>query len=474
MNSNLKYKIESGILKAYIDPAFDLDNLNSLSSVIEANKESLSLVDVDLSHCVYMQSHVLGVIVNLKKYCDSLSIAMHLLNVGGSVMQVLHITNLRKMFVIKEDFSFYSDDELFDKLIDGESVDKISDYLAMNYSETIAARLHSIIDSNDPVLSKYAILIMGKAQDISDMDIYYRVLDGDNVEAKCIAIKVLAWLGDMSVKDRMYAFLKSSNQSIANAAAATIALLSDEEDSGKLSPLLNAQDPNIRLATITALALINDEKAFKALALKVRSEEQDSVRIAIAKYIALFNYDEARHILYNLLNDKSIPVREAAASGLAVHGSGDLALEIVEKIKDKDTWFAFFATKSLAGTADINVVHKMQEYYAEVEENVKLAIIETLGKCSLADDDFLIGLLEDANEDIRKEALNSLMLKHSPQATSIALKLYDSDDSWLVRYKAVDIILKSKPEGYKTLLRERLNKETNQHIIEHIITALSA
>ncbi len=49
------------------------------------------------------------------------------------------------------------------------------------------------------------------------------------------------------------------------------------------------------------------------------------------------------------------------------------------------------------------------------------------------------------------------------------MKLYNTDESWLVRYKAANIILEQKPVGYDSLLRARLKDETNKYILEHII-----
>ena len=58
---------------------------------------------------------------------------------------------------------------------------------------------------------------------------------------------------------------------------------------------------------------------------------------------------------------------------------------------------------------------------------------------------------------------------HGPVALTAAMKLYNTDESWLVRYNAVNIILEQKPVGYESLLRARLKDETNKYILEHII-----
>ena len=150
-------------------------------------------------------------------------------------------------------------------------------------------------------------------------------------------------------------------------------------------------------------------------------------------------------------------------------GRGEFTETLVDKIGDKDNWVGFFAAKSLAGIDDEKIIKKIESFYDKVEQNVKLAIIEVLGKCKGVDPSFLLSKLDDANEDIRKEALNSLNLMHGPVALTAAMKLYNTDESWLVRYNAVNIILEQKPVGYESLLRARLKDETNKYILEHII-----
>ena len=215
--------------------------------------------------------------------------------------------------------------------------------------------------------------------------------------------------------------------------------------------------------------IVFDIKAFEYLAEAIKVEKEEQVRIQLAKKIALFKDERAGRILLELLDDGSIPLREAAASGLARKNDGKFTDILVDKVADNDNWVGFFAAKSLAGIEDERVIKKLEGFYDSVEQNVKLAIIEVLGKCKGVDAAFLLSKVDDENEDIRKEALNSLSLIHAPVALTAAMKLYNTDNSWLVRYKAVNIILEQKPLGYDTLLRARLKDETNKYILEHII-----
>ena len=310
---------------------------------------------------------------------------------------------------------------------------------------------------------------MGRAQDYQNLEIYRKALNANEASVKSAAILVLGWIGDTQSKEQLYSYLASKEIGISEAAAASIALLSDDTDSEKLAKYLHDSDIRIRLVAIYALSLINDEKAFEYLSNAMNEEKDEAVRIQLTKKIALFKDERVGRILLGLLDDNSIQLREAAASGLSRRGSGEFTSILVEKIGDNDNWVGFFAAKSWAGIEDENIIKKIESYYDKVEQNVKLAIIEVLGKCKGVDPSFLLSKLDDTNEDIRKEALNSLSLMHGPVALTAAIKLFNKDESWLVRYKAVNIILEQKPVGYDNLLRARLKDETNKYILEHII-----
>jgi len=54
--------------------------------------------------------------------------------------------------------------------------------------------------------------------------------------------------------------------------------------------------------------------------------------------------------------------------------------------------------------------------------------------------------MDDENEDIRKEALNTLFNMNKKVAVEAAYGAL-KDQSWIVRFKAVEILEKLKPEG---------------------------
>lgn len=466
--SSLNYKIDNGVLKALINPDNFIGDIDELSKVIESHAEVKS-VGLDLYKCVYIQSKPLANIISLKKIAMAKGITIELLNVNENIIQVLQLTNLQKLFVIRDDYSSFSVNELCEKFLDIEKAPNISDYLAANYNDDVQAKLVEIVSSEDPILVEYAILTMGRAQDHANIEIYRKALGADEASVKAAAILVLGWIGDTESKETLYSLLTSKELNVPEAAAASIALLSDSTDSEKIAKYLNDSDPRIRTIAIYALSLINDEKAYSCLSELLKAEKEEMVRVTLVKKLSSFNNPHVSEILLGLLDDSSIAIKEAAASGLSKKGGGEFAGQLVKKVKDGDNWVAFFAAKSLAGVTDQNIIKELEEDYNSVDQNVKLAIIEALGKCSSVKPEFFISKMKDSNEDIRKEALSSLYNLHSSEALKVATELYNTDDSWLVRYKAVDIILSLKPDGYDNMLRNRLKDEDNKYILEQII-----
>lgn len=464
----LQYEIKNGVFKAHINPDNSLSDITEVCDIVEKHSEVV-LIGIDLYKCSYIQSKFLAGLVAVKKLAMLRKINIELLNVSDQIAQVLQSTNLQKLFTIKDDYSSFPLDALFERFLDTEKAGAVSEYLAANYDEKNQNKLIELINGGNPLLVEYAILTMGRAQDYNNIEIYRKALNASEASVKSAAILVLGWVGDTHSKEQLYSYLTSKEIGVPEAAAASIALLSDETDSEKLAKYLNDEDMRIRLVAIYALSLINDEKAFEYLSNALKTEEDEYVRVQLAKKISLFKDKKVGQILLGLLDDNSIQVREAAASGLSRRGSGEFTETLVDKIGDKDNWVGFFAAKSLAGIDDEKIIKKIENFYDKVEQNVKLAIIEVLGKCKGVDPSFLLSKLDDANEDIRKEALNSLNLMHGPVALTAAMKLYNTDESWLVRYNAVNIILEQKPVGYESLLRARLKDETNKYILEHII-----
>ncbi|MCD8568003.1 MAG: HEAT repeat domain-containing protein [Geovibrio sp.] len=132
------------------------------------------------------------------------------------------MTNLLPLFNISQDYTSFNADELLEKLFDPEEADRVSDYIAENYTDDIKARLYDVLEGDDPLLKEYAVLTIGKAHDYDATERVRECLDSDSGSVVRAAILVLGWFGELSVKERLYEFLKSSVSDVAEAAAGSI------------------------------------------------------------------------------------------------------------------------------------------------------------------------------------------------------------------------------------------------------------
>ncbi|QAR34339.1 STAS domain-containing protein [Geovibrio thiophilus] len=454
-------------LRVVIGAESHVEGLNEGLAAVR-NEAGIYKVILDLKNCFFLQSKSLATILAFKKEVQKNKAELLLVNVSEEVHQLFEMTNLLPLFNISQDYTSFSADELLAKFLDPEEADRVSDYIAENYTDEIKARLYDVLEGSDPLLKEYAVLTIGKAHDYDAAAKIKECLDSDSGSVVRAAILVIGWFGELSVKERLYEFLKSTVSDVAEAAAGSIALLADDTDAEKIGMLLKSDSPRLRIVASQALSLINDSQSYTILLEHLKAEKNEDVRAFTVKSLAGFNKPGVADILLAGFDDESLKVREASAGGLVRIKAKDKIEEILKRITDKDSWVGYFAVKALGEMHSEISAEKLIEAYAEVEENVRLAIIEALGKIKYDSSVFLQGLIKDDNEDVRKEVLGSLMKIKPDAAAQTAAKLVVSDESWLVRFKAVEILDTIRPTGYKDVLRSRLTAEENKYVREKI------
>lgn len=468
------YKIERDkhVVKIELSDSPSMDDFAKIKKQLE-EIENVSVVKIDLRKCSYIQSKVISNIIALKKMLNDKNAKLILTNVQEGVMQLLEITNLINYVQIEKDFSSYSVDELVEFFIDPEVCDAVSDYIAAHYNDEFRNKMFELLKSDDPIFKEYAILTIGKAQDISALDIIRHALNDEVGNVNKAAILVLGWMGDVESKEEIYPFLESDFIDVAEAAAASIALLSDEDDSSRLGKYLKSPDERLRRIAIQALTLINDESNFSFLKNHVGKETNEIIRATLAKSLSFYNKPEVADILLALLKDKSLKVRESAASSLIRIKAKSKIDEIMLRVTDDDSWVGYFATKAIGELCrQKKCTNYLIKVYDQVEQNVKLAIVQALGCIGINCTDFLMGLVKDKNEDIRKEALEAIFKIEKEKAVEMAKKILKEDDNWVVRFKAVDILAKAKPHGYQEFLRGIYEKENSRYVKEKIFSVM--
>jgi anti-anti-sigma factor len=452
------------IVLGYDDPA---DDLNEGLAAVKADTEVYKVI-LDMKNCFFIQSKALATILAFKKEVQKKKAELVLVNVSEEVFQLFEMTNLLPLFNISQDYNSFEIDELIEKFFDPEEADKVSDFIAEHYNDEIKARLYKLLEADDPLLKGYAVITIGRAHDYEAVGRIKECLNAETAPALRAAILVLGWFGEVSVKEKLYSFLEHEIPEVAEAAAGSIALLADDSDAAKIGALLESPSDRLRTVAAQALALINDDAAYDMLNRHLNVEKSEDVRAFTVKSIASFNKSDVADILLARLDDESLKVREAAAGGLVRIKAKGRINEIMAKITDKDSWVGYFAVKALSEMCSGDCAEKLIAAYGDVEENVRLAIIEALGKIDYDSSAFLSGLVNDENEDVRKEVLDSLMKINQEKATVSAEKMLTDDESWLVRFKAVEILAKVRFQGYKDMLRKHLSSETNKYVREKI------
>jgi len=436
------------------------------------DEKGIAKVSLDLKNCFYIQSKSLAALIAFKKNSVKIGAEFVVSNVCENIFQIFEMSHLTTYFAIEEDFSSYLPEELVEKFFEADYADIVSDYIAENMDDTFRQKLYELMESDEPTLKYYAILTLGKAHDYASEDMIKEALNSDIPQVVKAAVLVLGWFGDTDSKEKIYTFLDFDLEDLREAAAASIALLSDESDAEKLGKLLSSEDPSLRKVTIQALTLINDDKAFELLVSRLDKEEDDSIASALVRAVSSFNKEGVSDILIKALGNNSIKTREAAAGGLAKIKAKDKLNEIIARVTDSDSWVGYFAVKACGEICTADDAEKLQEAYGQVDENVKLAIIEALGKIDSDFSEFYISILDDENEDIRKEVLTALVNDNASLAAEAASNLFTADRSWIVRYKALEILSSLKPEGYLDLLKNALVADDNKYVKEKIQTVL--
>lgn len=451
----------------------DLDLKDFAEARNEINKHSeIKEIRLDFKDVPYLQSKLIAELLGIKKLAISKNLKLVLTNIQEGVQQVLEISNLLDHFTLDRDFSSYSTHELSYLILDPEMNEAVIEFIVNNFNDEYVELVKEFLSSDDPVLIESAVLIIGKSHSYDFVDVVKNCLNSPYPNVVRSAILVLGWFGEGDCKDRIYEFLSDEHIDVAEAAAATIALLADENDSIAIKEYLDSNDERLRKIAIQALSLINDDFAYKFLIEHLRKEDNELLRALLAKAISYFNKPEVADILLNMLKEGSLKIREAAASSLIRIKATDKIDQIMGLVHDKDVWVAYFAVKAIGELCkESRCSEQLVKLYPSVDTQVKIAIIEALGNIGNDVSEFLFQLLDDPNEDIRKEALNSISILNKEMAIESA---YNSlkDNSWVVRFKAVEILEDLKPEGYTDKLRTHAKSEQNRFVKEKIYSVV--
>lgn len=466
MDITFKKKDDELVISLGTDP--NQSDFEKLIKIYHA-ETPVNMVRIDLKNAFYIQSKNIAQLVALKKLLQKDNAKLVLLNITEGVKQVLEITNLLSIFQIEKDYGSYSPEELIQLFLDPEIADEVSDYISENYTEKYKEKLSELMESDDPVFIEYAVLSAGKAHDTSFLKKIEALMEYDVANVQKAAILASGWFFNTDVKPKLFEFMKSEFIDVAEAAAASIALMGDESDAKVISEYFQNKNSRLKKIAAQALTLINDDFSYNFLKDALSAEKDENLKASIVKNLSFFNKPEVSDILIKMLKDPSMVVREAAASSLIRINAEDKIEEISQFINDKDEMVSVFAIKALGKICKNHIcADRLVNCYNSAHTRTRAAIIEALGNIGIDYSDFLYQALYDDNEDIRKEALHSLYLVNNNTALSAVLELGLKDKSWVVRFKAVEILELLKPSDLDKILEDLLGKEENRYVRDKI------
>ncbi|MDR2105417.1 MAG: HEAT repeat domain-containing protein [Deferribacteraceae bacterium] len=429
-------------------------------------------IKVDLKNLQYIKSDIIAQLLALRRAADSKKAALKLVNLSDGVLSAFETANLTKHFTIEQDYGSYTVSELIELLHDDEQAEFISIHIGLNFNEQYRKALLDALKIDDPVLNEQALLSLGRAGDDASIDVIRSALASQYPNVVCAAVLVLGWLGDAASKEKLYELISSPEEAVSEACGASIALLSDDGDPARLKTLLKDSEPPLRKVIANALALINGGAAYNILKEMLSKETIDDVRSVLVRKISYFNNEDATNTLIEALDDSSRKVQETAAAGLERTGLRGGEERVFKKISGDD-WVSYFAVRALGKHCSEKVADYLTQRYPNLSGKVRLAVVEVLGAASYCTS-FLAERLNEDNEDIRREALSGLYRSNKPLAVEKAVQLAKGDPSWLVRFKAVEIIIAETPEGYRDILAEIRNSDANRYIQDKIDAVLGS
>jgi HEAT repeat protein/anti-anti-sigma regulatory factor len=467
---NLELRQDGGEFTVSISDGVQRKDFEEVFSVLA--KTRFERFKVDLKNLNYIRSDIIAQLLALRRAADSCKAALKLVNLSDNVLSAFEIANLTKHFTIEQDFGSYSVSELIDMFHNSEQAEFVSIYIGLNFNDEYREALLAALKSEDPILTEQAVLSLGRAGDEDSIEIIRSALSSDYPNVVQAAALVLGWLGDTKSKEKLYEFILSPEEIISEACGASIALLSDDSDPARLKALLNGSAPQLRKVIANTLGLINGDAAYNVLKDMYLSEKNEDVRSVLIRKISYFNREDATNTLIEALDDASRKVQETAAAGLERTGLRGGEERVMKKITGEDNWVSYFAVRALRKNCSERVSSYLTERYPSLAGKVRLAVVEALGVCGLSSNGFFVERLGEENEDIRREALTGLYNNNRELALEKAVSLVKTDPSWLVRFRAIEIIASEAKPDYKKLLTEVKNQDTSRYILDKIDAVL--
>lgn len=203
-------------------------------------------------------------------------------------------------------------------------------------------------------------------------------------------------------------------------------------------------------------------------------DRHENVRCQAITALVRLRAREGIRPLIKCLNDSSPKVREEAAFALGILGAEEAIPYIVQCLGDEVTRVNYAATRALHKIGGARVIKPMTDVLFEVEDVVKIRLVEALGVIDPETTEnkkilmkALYKALGEENKLVVIWSAFALLKQGAPEPVYIILEEIDNMDN-LIRYNAIMALTKIKDKRSLDPLRRRLEKEFDLRIIQTI------
>jgi cyclophilin family peptidyl-prolyl cis-trans isomerase len=233
----------------------------------------------------------------------------------------------------------------------------------------------------------------------------------------------------------LHAYLRDKRPEVRARAALAVGRIGIPEDSAVLAPLLRDGDAAVRRAAAFGLGEIEDSTAAEPLVSLLRKGKESDAEVRRVAVEGLGKLRAGASACRRALRDPDARVREQALLAAWQIPVSDVLPEVLAKLEDdrRVRWAAAYCLMRLMGAPASGAT----------------PIARTAGLTAAERDTatkHLLGLLSDADPDIRHHAARGLSSVLTPEVTQ-ALRALASDTDWRVRVEAVRALATQRPEG---------------------------
>ena len=300
-------------------------------------------------------------------------------------------------------------------------------------------KLFEMLASDNPLLRRRAVEVIGRIQDPADIPRLVPMLKDPDVD---VVHETIFALGQMGTEEALPALLEyaddANNYAELRLVSEALGKIGGREAIETLIELLRDFNSSIRAEAALALARMEDPAAVPALLLAVHDPDVDVV------WPAVYGLEKVEHPrtgekVTPLLAHHDVRVREVAARTLGKQHYDDAVPPLILALDDVELGVACNAAWALGEIGEDDACHPLGEMLAShPSHRARLAAARALGSIgSKRGKDYLIQALSDESVSVRADAILSLAEILGDEVEMFCDQMMD-DGSRLVRAAAVE------------------------------------